>query len=498
MKAQLMYRETDVRAAALPAFIQEMLTRDLELGIVFSAMAKGDEIIRRAAERAFFAGLDSPEAIGYRQSVLRDCIKNPAMVRASYGLTLEALEKQKKGWWWFDKNRPLTALFSNAVDSLTMLTGMLKELRDIADRAAGSFASQGFTALWSMLQRELDDGYFAQVQEHLAEVKFRDGMLISARLGSYNQGVGYVLRRRDRKGFKRKWFFAPSFALASRDEAGAQDFNKRRERALQEAANVLAQSAEHIVGFFTMLRDELAFYVGCLNLHDGLKAIGAPVAFPSPLQRHPRRREVQGLYDISLAIQKQSPATGSGLSARDQSLWVITGANQGGKSTFLRSIGQSQLMMQCGLFVAAREYRGHLCNGVFTHFKREEDAALVSGKLDEELSRMDAIAQRLAPGALVLFNESFSATNEREGSEISRQVTDALIHSGMEVFCVTHLYDFASSYFDRHLPDATFLQAERKEDGRRTFRIVPGRPSQTGFGDDLYQRIFADEPGPQP
>ena len=55
-----------------------------------------------------------------------------------------------------------------------------------------------------------------------------------------------------------------------------------------------------------------------------------------------------------------------------KSLVVITGANQGGKSTFLRSVGLAQLMMQCGMFVAA-EVTGPVCTGVFTHYKREED-----------------------------------------------------------------------------------------------------------------------------
>ncbi|MER8376745.1 hypothetical protein NKH19_22355 [Mesorhizobium sp. M1338] len=62
---------------------------------------------------------------------------------------------------------------------------------------------------------------------------------------------------------------------------------------------------------------------------------------------------------------------------------VITGANQGGKSTFLRGVGLAQLMMQCGMFVPAA-FCGSVCDGVFTHYKRGEDATMKSGKLDEE------------------------------------------------------------------------------------------------------------------
>ncbi len=65
--------------------------------------------------------------------------------------------------------------------------------------------------------------------------------------------------------------------------------------------------------------------------------------------------------------------------------FYVTGANQGGKSTFLRSIGLSQLMMQCGMFVPAKYLCSNICESIFTHYKREEDTTMSSGKLDEEL-----------------------------------------------------------------------------------------------------------------
>ncbi len=171
-------------------------------------------------------------------------------------------------------------------------------------------------------------------------------------------------------------------------------------------------------------------------------------------------------------------------------LVIITGANQGGKSTFLRSIGLAQLMMQCGMLVPAESFCANVCDGLFTHYKREEDTTMKSGKLDEELSRMSGIVDHLTPNALVLFNESFAATNEREGSEIARQIISALIEKRLKVFYVTHLYDFAHGFFDRKLEDAIFLRAERQLDGERTFRVSEGEPLQTSYGEDLYVKIF--------
>ena len=211
-------------------------------------------------------------------------------------------------------------------------------------------------------------------------------MLISARLGNYLQGVSYVLRRKNRKGFWFRWAFAPSYTIAPRDDAGATDLSKRRDRAINEATNALAQAAEHLEGFFTMLRVELAFYVGCLNLADSLRALRMPVCIPNVLPLERQDRSWHGLYDVSLALAKNEAVVGNELDTADKRLYIITGANQGGKSTFLRSIGQAQLMTQCGMFVGAESFSAPIRNGVFTHFKKEEDAAMKSGKLDEELS----------------------------------------------------------------------------------------------------------------
>jgi DNA mismatch repair ATPase MutS len=169
------------------------------------------------------------------------------------------------------------------------------------------------------------------------------------------------------------------------------------------------------------------------------------------------------------------------------------GANQGGKSTFLRSIGLAQLMMQCGMFVAAESCKANVCTALFTHFRRQEDATMKSGKLDEELGRMSALVDRMRENSMILLNESFAATNEREGSEIARQIAAALLDRHIKVAYVTHLYDFAKSMFERQSGKAAFLRAERREDGTRSFKVIAGEPLETSFGIDLYADIFGGE-----
>ena len=117
-----------------------------------------------------------------------------------------------------------------------------------------------------------------------------------------------------------------------------------------------------------------------------------------------------------------------------------------------------------------------------------------SGKLDEELSSMSDIADNVTSNCVLLCNESFASTNEREGSEIARQIIRTLVEADVKVFFVTHLFDLAQGFYVQQMDDTLFLRADRQPDGRRTFRLVEGEPLPTSYGEDVYKRIFGAVP----
>jgi hypothetical protein len=496
MKAFLMYADRDFDLAAdLPDQVPA-LVEDLGLDTLFTVMSGGDEFLLEVAQRGVLTSLREPGEIGYRQRVLQDCLDQPAVVRQMYDVAVEAVLGSKKIYRGIFSQSP-DAVLRWSVEALQLFVGQLRQLRQIADEHATRFRSEGFTALFGTLARELSDDYFEAVNGHLALLRFRGGVLLSAGLGPGHKGAGYVIRRPGprKQGFLRRISGSDrnsyTLRVPDRDESGHRSLADLRGQGINLAANALAQSTDHILSFFTMLRRELGFYVGCLNVADCLAAKQEPFCFPHPHPPgDPAALSFRGLYDVCLSLRLDGRTVGNDASADGKTLVIITGANQGGKSTFLRSIGLAQLMMQCGMFVAAQALSAAVCTGLFTHYRREEDAAMESGKLDEELSRMSHIADSVTPGSIVLFNESFAATNEREGSEIARQIVHALVESGIRVFLVTHFYDLAHSLYARGSNTALFLRAQRRDDGQRTFRLVEGEPEPTSYGPDLYERIF--------
>jgi hypothetical protein len=487
-------RKKEPGPSLAPTGNDTVLTQDLELETLWNAMAAGDEFLFEMAKRAVLSSLTDPDAIVYRQQVLADCLEHPEIVRQLYQLAVEALENERAvgGLWSIASS---DQILSRSVRVLKLHVDVLRRLRQIADQQAASFRSEGFTRFFALLADELADDYLKTVEQHLRELEFKRGVFESAELAKGFKGRRYIVRTPREQRWTERLLFGNraggySFTIPPRDENGFKALEEIRGRGINLVANSVAQSADHVKSFFSMLRLELAFYLGCLNLHDKLAGKGEPVCFPEPLAAGQLIFTAQGIYDVCLTLHLENQVVGNEVCADGKSLVMITGANQGGKSTLLRSLGLAHLMMQAGMFVGARSFRAGVCNGVFTHFKREEDATMESGKLDEELSRMSVIASQITRHSILLCNESFASTNEREGSEIARQVIRAMLRKQIKVFLVTHMYDLAHSFHAQQLGNALFLRAERQPDGQRTFRLTEGEPLPTSYGEDSYRRIF--------
>ena len=497
MKVHLLYPGRDFDWEAGPPAGHEDLTQDLELDTLLDAMAAGDKFLREVSAKVLLASLDDPDQIRYRQQVLTDCLAQPGVIRDMYAVAAGALEDRRHLWLggYGGSYQNASSNLSGAVSHLEAYIARLRQLRQIAGDHAGAFRCDGLRALFAAVRHELDDEYFQEVGDHLRQLRFRAGVLISARLDRDNSGAGLVLRAP--ADSRRRWTerlgigprTAYSFTIAPRDDAGGQILSDLTSRGINLVANAAAQSADHIGSYFTMLKAELGFYVGCLNLAERLDAKGVPVTVPGPAGPSSLTFSCTDLRDACLELQSPAPAAGNDVQGDGKPLVIITGANSGGKSTFLRSAGVAQLMMQCGLFVTAKSYRADVARGIFTHFIREEDSGMTSGRLDDELRRMSAIAGQAGPHALILFNESFAGTNEREGAEIGYQIVRALLEAQIRVFFVTHRYAFADRFHSEHAPATLFLRAGRQPDGRRSYRLTVKDPLPTSFGEDLYCRL---------
>ncbi len=496
MKVYLMYKNRDFDAEQKVPWNGPDLIQDLQMAPVLTAMAGGDELLYQVAQSALLSSLnDGTEEILYRHAVLNDCLKNPAVIKRLYKLAVGVIGEKQVSHWTSGVTHSSRSLLLRAVEILKVFLGMLRTLKDIAEVDASKFESEGFSGFFLRIREEITNEYLVEIEEQLGELSLRDEILIGAHLGKSNRGSNYILckPKSPEKWIVRAFKRGPesyTFRIDNQDENALRRLGELRNRGIDSVANTTAQAVDHVLNFLIMLRTELAFYLGCINLQERLTEINEPTCFPVTAAANQYQFSSEGLYDISLALKMGQQVVANDIKANGKSLIIITGANKGGKTTFLRSVGLSQMMMHCGMFVPARSFTANLCTGLFTHFKRKEDISLESGKLDDELNRMSQIVNHLSAGSLVLFNEAFAATNEKEGSEIARQIAAALPEKHVKVIFVSHLYRFTHDLYKERTAEMLFLRAERQADGSRTYRLAEGEPLETSYGIDLYNLIF--------
>ena len=331
-----------------------------------------------------------------------------------------------------------------------------------------------------MLQEELADDYLETVEQHLQELEFKRGVLESAELGKGNKGTALhaSASRASSAGRERLPFGTArgySFTIPPRDESGFRALAEIRGQGLNQVANALAQSADHVKSFFSMLRLELAFYLGCLNLQRAARrAKASRRASPNRCRRTSSRSPRAGLYDVCLTLTSRQPVVGNDIDADDKSLVMITGANQGGKSTLLRSLGLAQLMMQSGMFVGARVVpRQRLRRRVHAlQARRGRDAwraASSTRSSPDERDRRPDHARLASCSATSRSRRPTSAKARRSRARSFARMLDKQI----KVVFVTHMYDLAHGFHAQQLdtravparrarsPTAAHVQARR-------------------------------------
>ncbi|MFT4083305.1 MAG: hypothetical protein QM638_12030 [Nocardioides sp.] len=259
---------------------------------------------------------------------------------------------------------------------------------------------------------------------------------------------------------------------------------------------------------------ELQFYLRYQDLRQRLEGAGLPTVRPTLREEH--GVTARDVYDIVLASQQATPAepggsrtggssTGGsstgGIVGNDLDLApyerrvVISGPNQGGKTTFSRTIAQIHHLAALGCPVPGSEVALAPPDRIFTHFEREE-LGHRTGKLEDDLLRIQAILEQATSHSVVVLNEIFASTTTADAVDLARGVLDRLSASGALCLCVTFLDEIAQA------PHTVTLVAQVDPDDvtRRTFRVIrapaDGRAYATALAvkhgltyDDVRRRV---------
>jgi hypothetical protein len=228
-------------------------------------------------------------------------------------------------------------------------------------------------------------------------------------------------------------------------EALVMDALKRRFpqafRALREAAELAAAFPEP---FITRFVREMRLYFRVLDLMKRMRSRGLPFAYPEISTDG--EIQLEGAYDLALAFKTERVVPNDLFLAAEERGTLVTGANQAGKTTFLRSIGQIAILAALGLPVPCAHAALPLFQSVFSHFSQAEDGSTNHGRLKEEIGRLKPALQQADQSSLVLLNEPFSSTTAQDAADISHRAFSMLVDGGARVFCVSHIHGLESEH----------------------------------------------------
>lgn len=175
----------------------------------------------------------------------------------------------------------------------------------------------------------------------------------------------------------------------------------------------------------------------------------------------------------------------------DHRVYILTGANRGGKTTITQTIGQLFVLAQGGIYVPAESFRFHPVDNIFTHFPADEDKTMDYGRLGEECSRFRELYKASTENSLLLLNETFSTTSFEEGYYIARDASRAILKKGIRTIYNTHMHKLAMEM--EAIDDGTGSQHAasllmRSDEGKHSYKVMVAPPEGLSYAKDIAEK----------
>ena len=463
--------------------VQRAVMADLELQPLIDAMAGEDRVIAQISTRLFFEPVTTNDLLKRRQATVQNALAQPEYYRWLYQFTTTTLAKLRHNFWEIGSESASYHLYSKS----GLLTQYFDALDTLLHHPLPPDAAPALNQLHANLKQIFGER-LGRMRALTKRTLFNNGYVLPARLTTdlalnVDEVANVAPHRQFQKLFTKMDRHAAGFEIADRDDNSARALANYKDRAVYPLATTLVNVYQEINDWFNELNLETGWLVGVINLSQRLPQTPRCYATLRPTM------EVKQVINPLIPLLLNKVAVANDYAPNQTSLTVITGANQGGKTTFLRALGLGQLMAQAGMFTMAQRWQTEPFAMVLTHFKREEDQREQHGKLDDELNRMNQLVKVMSRNSLMLMNESFASTNEHEGSAINWSITQGLLNVGLTVITVSHQYEY-TQLIQKSGYQTYFLLAQRQTDGKRSYQVLPATPKVTSFGLDIYRRII--------
>lgn len=405
----------------------------------------------------FRTPLRDPRTIAYRQSVMKD-LEGDSLMRAvqtfSEGMRhMREILSQADGYYRYDSER-------HFLDAVAIYCSVVNDLSD--ELARLDLASRGLRDFRSYLT------------DYVASAGFQELSAKTTALLSDLSSIHYCLIIRGDDVTVRRYTGEEDYSatveriFAKFRQAGARDYRVRhtgpagmnhiQAQVVEQLARLYPDIFDALVTFssahagyldetISRFDREVGFYIAYLTYIERFRRAGLSFCYPRLLRRS---KEVQSHDSFDLAMAANllrdgaTVVTNSFFLRGSERMFVVSGPNQGGKTTFARMFGQLHYLACLGCPVPGTKARLFLFDQIFTHFEKEEDIETLRGKLADDLVRIRQILDQATPSSIVVMNEVFSSTTLKDAVYLSKEIMAKLSALDLLGVCVTFLDEIAS------------------------------------------------------
>jgi DNA mismatch repair ATPase MutS len=454
------------------------------------------------------------DTIEYRQNILNDFINNPILLDTLKNALQKCVEIKNMIKFAFEGEATLYNLMkridevSNVMSLTEKVYYMLKEC---------NLQSEGLILFRDFIESTIDSDVYHNFKDDINHIKDMDEGVHSLKVGinfdcNLKPIEAIVLSLEDEpfkytrklkkvskivshglgelKTIPRKIFAPDSLMLPD----SLNNLEKIIAPAMKQLIAFCDQFNSSLVSIYETLNQEIIFYSIAYRIYDKMKKGGFPICEPTVISEGSTR--VQGLYNINLAYdmvnsQRDNEMVLNNFAIESKgNIFILTGANRGGKTTFTQSIGQIHWLAQLGFYIPAEDATIKLIDKLFLHFPSDEMQTVSYGRLGEECQRFSTIYSNMSANSLLLMNESFDGTSHLESLIIAMDILKALQLLGATVIFNTHLHALGEKVDDINLakgeraPRIINLVSGSK-DNFRSFKVGEGKPLGQSYAKEI-------------
>ena len=474
---------------------------DLKLNRIFDAVLSGKKEFE--LEEFFFTPLCEPRIITYRQAVMRD-LENTELctLLTVFSKTVcdigKYMETVRSSLTSEDRRLDNYLMRGHMLDYADRYCGavsaLLKEISRLAPESEGFSAFSEYMSSYGASQDYTElRGHVKRLREEFSKVKYcmlikNDTIRVRRYEGQKDHSEQILasfekFRQGDVKDYRHE---LSDSAYAPHVEAAVLDM------AAGLYKDVFAELKVFCLRYFnfdseTILRfsREIQFYLSWLDFIAPLRETGLPFCYPRLCREAERIYSSEG-FDLALAqVERDKTVTNDFALNASERVIVVTGPNQGGKTTFARAFGQIHYLASLGLCVPGREAAVCLFDNILTHFGREEDLSALNGKLRDDLVRLRAILDQATKNSVIIVNEIFASTTLSDALTLGRHMMDKFTALGAVVVTVTFLDELAM-YGQKTVSMMSTVREDNPTE--RTFKVVRKPPDGLAYAIHIAEK----------